>query len=124
MANKILFNVISRPSKEKAGRTDVVNRITSDGSATEAVIGTLTKVRGAVGYEAFVVRSDNDRVKLDGTFATRSQGGHAVQRAFYADERNAKVVARKLREDEAEAKKAARIAAKAAAAVATDETAA
>lgn len=125
MANKVFFNVLSRPSKEKAGRTDVLNRETRDGVTKEVLIGTLTKVRGAEGYEAFVTDAEGNRTKVDGTFVTRSQGGHAVSRAFYADERAAKAAKRKAREDAATAKKAAVAAAKAAKAVpATDAQAA
>lgn len=114
MSNKVHFNVISRPTKEKAGRTDVLNMETRDGVSNDVLIGTLTKVRGSEGYEAFVIGADDARVKLDGTFATRSQAGHKVFRAFYADERATKVAKREAREVASAEKKAAREAAKAA----------
>lgn len=92
---KILFTVKSRPSNAKPGRTNVVNRITVDGVATDTIIGKLRKARGSDGaLTAFVLNTDGSRTQLDGTFSTRSGAGHAVQRAFYADERAAKVAAR------------------------------
>lgn len=117
MGNKVHFKPLYRPTKAKAGRTDVFNLETRNGVTNDVQIGTLTKVRGSEGYEAFVIGADDARVKLDGTFATRSQAGHKVLAAFYADERAAKVAKAAARVTAAEAKKAARIAAKAAKAI-------
>lgn len=117
---KILFTVKSRPTKSKPGRTDVVNQtFAQDGTATDEVIGKLRKVRGDAGYTAFVLNTDGSRTQLDDVFATRSQAGHAVQRAAQADARADKVAKReaaaKAKVDAKAAKATAKAAAKAAA---------
>lgn len=115
---KILFTVKSRPSKDKPGRTDVVNTIfEKDGKTvtSSAVIGKLRKVRGAEGYSAFVIDTTaaGGRVELEGTFKTRSKAGHAVQRAYFADARAEKLAKRveadKVKADAKAAKAAAKI---------------
>lgn len=120
MSQKILFAVKSRPSKENAGRTDVVNTIfEKDGKTvtSSTVIGKLRKVRGAEGYTAFVLdtTATGGRVELEGTFKTRSQAGHAVQRAYFVEDRAAKDAKRAAAVKAIADKKAAKIAAKAAA---------
>ena len=114
---KILFTVKSRPSKDKPGRTDVINQTyAKDGASTDTVIGKLRKVRGAAGYTAFVLdeTAAGKRVELEGEFKTRSKAGHAVQRAYFADAR-AEKLAKRTADTKAKADaKAAKVAAKAA----------
>ena len=123
MSQKILFTVKSRPSKENAGRTNVVNTIfDKDGTTvvSSTIIGKLRKVRGADGYSAFVLdaTATGGRVELEGTFKTRSQAGHAVQRAYFAEDRAAKDAKRAAAVKAIADKKAAKVAAKAATATA------
>jgi len=110
---KILFVVKDRPSKEKPGRTNVINRVNGD-EATDTLIGKLRKPRGS-DWLAFVLNGDGSRTQLDGTFATRSQAGHAVQRASQADVRTAKLVKREAATKAVADRKAAKAALKAAA---------
>ncbi len=118
MSQKILFTVKSRPTKEDAGRTDVVNTIfEKDGKTviSSTVIGKLRKVRGSE-YSAFVLdaTATGGRIELEGTFKTRSQAGHAVQRAYFADARAEKASKRAAAIKAIADKKAAKVAAKAA----------
>ncbi len=123
MSQKILFTVKSRPSKENAGRTDVINTIfEKDGKTvtSSTIIGKLRKVRGADGYSAFSLdtTAPGGRVELEGEFKTRSKAGHAVQRAYFAEDRAAKDAKRAAAVKAAADKKAAKVAAKAATATA------
>lgn len=107
---KILFMVKSRPSKDKPGRTNVVNRtFTEDGTASDEIIGKIRKVRGENGYTAFVLNTDGSRTQLDGKFSTRSQAGHAVQRASQSEMRAAKVAKREAAAKVVSDRKAAKV---------------
>jgi hypothetical protein len=113
---KVTFDVVSRPTKDVAGVTTVSNVTFDDkGAVAETVqIGTLTTARGTGVYNA-VVNKDGSAVALDGTFTSRSQAGHAIQRAYFADERAAREAARADKAEQAAADKAAAAEARAAA---------
>ena len=100
---KVTYNVNSRPTKETPGQTDVINtKFDSDGAETEVLtIGSLIKTRGTDGVVAHVLDGEGNSTDL-GSFDTRSGGGHAVQRAYFADD----IAARKQAVVDANAEKA------------------
>ena len=119
MPQKITFGLKTRPSAKSVGRTDVINTITDKEGAVVSTetIGKIQKTRGVDALVASVMNADGSRTQLDGTFTSRSQAGHAVQRAFYAEAKAEKAAA-KAAEKAANAKavaarKAARAKAKA-----------
>jgi len=85
MPRNITYNLKTRPTKAKPGRTDVIDTVTLKDGTVQAptLIGKIQKVRGADSVTASVMQADGSRVALPGTFATRSQAGHACQRAFF-----------------------------------------
>lgn len=92
---KVTFDVVSRPTKEAVGVTNV-NNVTFDenGAVAETIlIGTVTTARGAGTYQA-TLNKDGNSTSLDGDFTSRSKAGHAIQREFFADVREAKAAAR------------------------------
>ena len=105
---KVMYNVVNRPTKELDGVTQVINRLNGDES-TDTVIGTISRARGSDVYGASLA----DGTIIDGAFTSRSQAGHAVQRADQADARAEKVAARETVAAELVAKRAAKAAAKA-----------
>jgi len=111
MSNKVLFTVTSKPSKSNPGRQTVINRVTDkDGTVTDVVMGKLRKPRGTdVGYTAVVVL-DGVKTVVGENYATRSQAGHAVFRAFYAEARAAKAAKRAEKAADAEKTREARAA--------------
>jgi hypothetical protein len=115
---KVTFDVVSRPTKDVAGVTTVSNVTFDDkGAVAETVqIGTLTTARGTGVYNA-VVNKDGvpPAMRSAGTFTSRSQAGHAIQRAYFADERAAREAARADKAEQASADKASAAEARAAA---------
>ena len=77
MAKKVRFDVKSRPTKERPGRTEVNLEIFGkDGAkSTFTPLGYIAKDRGVATYPAYD-REDN----LIGNFDTRSKAGHALER--------------------------------------------
>lgn len=74
---KVRFIVRNRPTKTADGRTDVALTVAGKDGADDVTIqlGYILKARGAADYRAHDVEDT-----LVGTFATRSQAGHAIQR--------------------------------------------
>lgn len=121
---EVRYEVVSRPTLENKGLTKVTLhqllskdvRTTLEGT-TPVVMGEITKERGSPVIMAYVYAEDGDDsnktlVEGDSPFETRSKAGHAIQRAFYASEREekaaTKVQAKIDRETEMAEKKAAR----------------
>lgn len=111
---KVTFDVVSRPTNEAVGVTNV-NNVTfdSEGAVTETVlIGTVTTARGTGTYQA-TVNKDGNATSLDGDFTSRSQAGHAIQREFFADVRAEAEQARALKAERAAAERDAKAVARA-----------
>ncbi len=100
--NTIKIEKTQNPTKDVPGRHTVTNLERRYHVERTVSIGEITKLRGVGGYHAFVLR-DTSALEQVGEFDTKHQAGHAVKREFYADEYTAR-----------EAKKALRIAEKAA----------
>lgn len=109
---KVTFDVVSRPTKEAVGVTNV-NNVTFDenGAVAETIlIGTVTTARGSGTYQA-TLNKDGNATALDGDFTSRSKAGHAIQRAYFADVRAAKEAARAAKaEADAQARAEAKLA--------------
>ena len=86
MRRQICYNVHNKPSRERLGRTDIFERVWSDETSnnfTEQPLGRLLKTRGGP-YQAISVK-DGSETKV-GEYETRSQGGHALRKAYYGEE--------------------------------------
>lgn len=71
------FDVVNRPSKEKAGITKAFQDFTLKGEVTGDVVpvGSIVKTRGSASYVALDL--DENRV---GVFDTRSKAAHALRK--------------------------------------------
>lgn len=100
--NTITIDMKTNPTKDVPGRHEVINLERRNHIERTVTLGEVTKLRGVGGYNAFVLR-ESGALEQVGEFDTKHQAGHAVKKEFYAAEYTEK-----------EAKKAARIAEKAA----------
>lgn len=84
----------------------------ADKSVT-VTLGELRKLRGkGIPYDAFVVGDKGAMIPVTGEFGTKAQASHAIHKAFYAEERAAKIAARETAAQAAIDARAARVAAK------------
>jgi hypothetical protein len=108
---KVTFIVQARPTLANVGVT-LVNNVTvkSNGDAYVVLMGVVTTARGVDTYTASLLTGDGE-IELGSEFTSRSQAGHAIQRAFQADERAAREAARAAKaEADAKAKAEAKVA--------------
>lgn len=81
---KVQFVVKNRPTKTTDGRTDVVLMVKGKDGAKDTItpLGYILKTRGQDEYRGYT--AEDTEV---GSFGSRSQAGHAIQRAVEGREK-------------------------------------